>query len=125
MKLWNKGIKLNTLIEKFTIGNDPELDLYLAEFDVLGTLAHIKMLESIKILTREEHSKLKNELKEIYTQIKENKFHIEEGVEDVHSQIELMLTKKLGELGKKIHAGRSRNDQVLVDLHQEQNENNS
>jgi argininosuccinate lyase len=116
MKLWNKGIKLNTLIEKFTIGNDPELDLYLAEFDVLGTLAHIKMLESIKILTREEHSKLKNELKEIYTQIKENKFHIEEGVEDVHSQIELMLTKKLGELGKKIHAGRSRNDQVLVDI---------
>jgi argininosuccinate lyase len=116
MKLWNKEIKLNTLVEKFTIGNDPELDLYLAEFDVLGTLAHIKMLESIKILSREEHSKLKNELKEIYTQIKANKFHIEEGVEDVHSQIELMLTKKLGDLGKKIHAGRSRNDQVLVDI---------
>jgi argininosuccinate lyase len=116
MKLWNKEIKLNTLVEKFTIGKDPELDLYLAEFDVLGTLAHIKMLESIKILSREEHSKLKNELKEIYTQIKANKFHIEEGVEDVHSQIELMLTKKLGDLGKKIHAGRSRNDQVLVDI---------
>lgn len=116
MKLWNKGEKLNTLIEKFTVGNDPELDLYLAEFDVLGTLAHIIMLESIKLINKKELSQLKGELKKIYRQIKESKFHIEENIEDVHSQIELMLTKKLGDLGKKIHAGRSRNDQVLVDI---------
>ena len=116
MKIWNKGGILNTLIENFTISNDRKLDLYLAEFDVLGTLAHIIMLENIRLINKEELSKLKDELKKIYKQIKENKFYIEEGVEDVHSQIELMLTKKLGDLGKKIHAGRSRNDQVLVDI---------
>ena len=116
MKLWDKGGKINTLIENFTIGNDRKLDLCLAEFDVLGTLAHIMMLENISLLNKEELSKLKVELKKIYKQIKENKFHIDEGVEDVHSQIELMLTEKLGDLGKKIHAGRSRNDQVLADI---------
>ena len=116
MKLWNKGKKLNALVDSFTIGNDQKLDLYLAEFDILGTLAHIMMLENIDLLSKEELLKLKNELKNIYKQIKENKFQIEEGIEDVHSQIELMLTKKLGDLGKKIHAGRSRNDQVLVDI---------
>jgi len=116
MKLWNKGGKINTLIENFTIGNDRKLDHYLAEFDVLGTLAHIIMLENIKLINKEELSKLKDELRNIYKQIKENKFHIDEGVEDVHSQIELMLTKKLGDMGKKIHAGRSRNDQVLADI---------
>ncbi len=116
MKLWNKGGKINTLIENFTIGDDQKLDLYLAEFDVLGTIAHIIMLENIGLLDKEELSRLKKALKEIYRQIKENKFHIGEGVEDVHSQIELMLTGKLGDLGKKIHAGRSRNDQVLTDI---------
>lgn len=116
MKLWNKGKKIDALVDSFTIGNDQKLDLYLAEFDVLGTLAHIMMLENINLLSKEELLKLKNELKNIYKQIKENKFQIEEGIEDVHSQIESMLTKKLGYLGKKIHAGRSRNDQVLVDI---------
>jgi argininosuccinate lyase len=116
MKLWNKGGKINTLIENFTIGNDRELDLYIAEFDVLGSLAHIIMLENIRLLNKEELLKLKNELKKIYKQIKEKKFHIDGGVEDVHSQIEIMLTKKLGDLGKKIHTGRSRNDQVLADI---------
>lgn len=116
MKIWNKGGKINTLIENFTIGDDRKLDLYLAEFDVLGTLAHITMLENIKLLSKGELLKLKDELRKIYKQIKDNKFHINEGVEDVHSQIELMLTEKLGDLGKKIHAGRSRNDQVLADI---------
>ncbi len=116
MKLWNKGKKLNALIDRFTTGNDQKLDLYLAEFDVLGTLAHIKMLENINLLSKEELLNLEAELKNIYKQIKENKFQIKEGVEDVHSQIEIMLTEKLGDLGKKIHAGRSRNDQVLVDI---------
>ncbi len=116
MKIWNKGGKINTLIENFTIGNDRKLDLYLAEFDVLGSLAHIIMLENIKLLNKEELSKLKDGLKKIHKQIKDNKFSIDEGVEDVHSQIELMLTKNLGDLGKKIHTGRSRNDQVLADI---------
>jgi len=116
MKLWNKDEKINKKVEDFTVGNDRKLDIYLAEFDVLGTLAHITMLESISLLKKEELHKLKNELLSIYRQIKENKFQIQEGIEDVHSQIEFMLTKKLGALGEKIHAGRSRNDQVLVDI---------
>ncbi len=116
MKLWNKYEKINKKVEDFTAGNDRKLDIYLAEFDVLGTIAHIIMLESIGLLNKNELHKLKNELRTIYRQIKENKFHIKEGIEDVHSQIEFMLTEKLGSLGEKIHAGRSRNDQVLVDI---------
>ena len=116
MKLWNKNEKINKQAEDFTVGSDRKLDIYLAEFDVLGTLAHITMLESISLLRKEELHKLKKELINIYRQIKENKFQIQEGIEDVHSQIEFMLTRKLGDLGEKIHAGRSRNDQVLVDI---------
>jgi argininosuccinate lyase len=116
MKLWNKYEKINKKVEDFTAGNDRKLDIYLAEFDVLGTIAHIIMLESIGLLNKKELHTLKNELLAIYRQIKENKFQINEGIEDVHSQIEFMLTEKLGSLGEKIHAGRSRNDQVLVDI---------
>jgi len=116
MKLWDKGTEINQLIEAFTIGRDTEMDFYLAEFDVIGSLAHIKMLESIGLLTRPELVLLTNELRNIYTAIKAKKFTIEPGSEDVHSQIELLLTRKLGDVGKKIHSGRSRNDQVLLDL---------
>ena len=116
MKLWDKGTEINQLIEAFTIGRDTEMDFYLAEFDVIGSLAHIKMLESIGLLTRPELVLLTNELRNIFTEIKAKKFTIEPGSEDVHSQIELLLTRKLGDVGKKIHSGRSRNDQVLLDL---------
>jgi argininosuccinate lyase len=116
MKLWDKGTETNKLIEAFTIGKDTEMDYFLAEFDVLGSLAHIKMLESIGLLTKPELTSLESELKNIYREIKAGNFVIEEGSEDVHSQIELLLTRKLGDTGKKIHSGRSRNDQVLVDL---------
>jgi len=116
MKLWEKGIQTDLLVEKFTVGKDREMDLYLAEFDVLGTLAHIQMLEKIALLEKSDLIILSGELKEIYQQIKEGNFRIEDGVEDVHSQIELMLTRKLGDSGKKVHSGRSRNDQVLLDL---------
>jgi argininosuccinate lyase len=116
MKLWNKYQRINKKVEDFTTGNDRKLDVYLAEFDVLGTIAHIIMLESIGLLNKNELNTLKNELLAIYRQIKENKFQIKEGIEDVHSQIEFTLTEKLGSLGEKIHAGRSRNDQVLVDI---------
>ena len=116
MKLWSKNQTINELVEKFTIGQDNVLDLQLARFDVQGTLAHIEMLASIGLLTQEELAVLKPELKKIYRQIETGDFRIESGVEDVHSQIELQLTSKLGDVGKKIHAGRSRNDQVLVDL---------
>ncbi len=116
MKLWDKGTKINQLIESFTIGRDTEMDYFLAEFDVIGSLAHIKMLESIGLLTTAELVTLSYELREIYKEIKAGKFVIEEGSEDVHSQVELMLTRKLGDTGKKIHSGRSRNDQVLLDL---------
>jgi argininosuccinate lyase len=116
MKLWDKGTETNKLIEAFTIGKDTEMDTFLAEFDVLGSLAHIKMLESIGLLTKSELTALQSELKNIYNEIKVGNFTIESGSEDVHSQIELMLTRKLGDIGKKIHSGRSRNDQVLVDL---------
>ena len=103
-------------IEKFTVGRDREMDLYLAKYDVLGSMAHITMLQSIDLLTADELKVLLKELKEIYHQAEKGEFVIEEGVEDVHSQVEMMLTRKLGDIGKKIHSGRSRNDQVLVDL---------
>ncbi len=116
MKLWEKDVKVNEEVEKFTIGRDREMDLYLAKHDVLGSMAHITMLESIHLLTKDELELLLKELREIYQLIVDGKFVIEEGVEDVHSQVELMLTRKLGDVGKKIHSGRSRNDQVLLDL---------
>lgn len=116
MKLWEKSTQVNEKIEKFTVGKDREMDLYLAEFDVLGSLAHVEMLESVGLLEKEELEILSTELKVIYQLAKANEFVIEDGVEDVHSQVELMLTRKLGDIGKKIHSGRSRNDQVLVDL---------
>jgi argininosuccinate lyase len=115
-KLWDKGFEIQDKIERFTIGRDREMDLYLAEADVLGSMAHITMLESIGLLQADELKQLLAELKNIHSQIKNGEFVIEEGIEDVHSQVELMLTRKLGDIGKKIHSGRSRNDQVLVDL---------
>jgi len=116
MKLWQKDKTALAVVEKFTVGNDRELDLHLAPFDVLGSLAHIKMLESVGLLTKAELDLLEKELKEIYNQIDTGNFKLDEGVEDIHSQVELMLTEKLGDVGKKIHSARSRNDQVLVDL---------
>ena len=115
-KLWDKNSTINKAIETFTIGSDKELDVFLAPYDVLGSIAHIKMLEKIGLLKAEELKVLHEGLKEIYATIQEGRFRIEEGVEDVHSQIELLLTRKLGDIGKKIHSGRSRNDQVLLDL---------
>jgi argininosuccinate lyase len=115
MKLWDKGTSVNEAIERFTVGRDREMDLYLAEYDVLGTIAHITMLETIGLIEKNELPVLHNELVNIYHEIKEGKFVIEEGIEDVHSQVELMLTRRLGDMGKKVHSGRSRNDQVLVD----------
>ena len=115
-KLWDKGFEINAEIEKYTVGRDRELDLYLAQDDVLGSMAHITMLESIGLLEKEELTALLAQLKEIYSQALQGDFEIEDGIEDVHSQVELMLTRSLGEMGKKIHSGRSRNDQVLVDL---------
>ena len=115
-KLWDKGFSTAQEIERFTVGRDRETDLYLAESDVMGSMAHITMLESIGLLTSNELKTLLHELRAIRKEILEGKFTIEEGVEDVHSQIELMLTRRLGDMGKKIHSGRSRNDQVLVDL---------
>jgi argininosuccinate lyase len=116
MKLWDKGTSVNSLIESFTVGKDREMDLYLAKFDVLGSIAHAKMLQSINLLTMGELVELQAELVNIHEIIEKGDFRIEEGVEDVHSQVELMLTRKLGDTGKKIHSGRSRNDQVLLDL---------
>jgi argininosuccinate lyase len=116
MKLWDKGTSVNNLIEAFTVGKDREMDLYLAKFDVLGSIAHAKMLESIGLLTANELVQLHVELVNIHEVIEKGDFQIEDGVEDVHSQVELMLTRKLGDTGKKIHSGRSRNDQVLLDL---------
>jgi argininosuccinate lyase len=116
MKLWDKGYEPTAEIERFTVGRDREMDMYLAEADVLGSMAHITMLESIGLLTKEELHVLLAEMRNILAEIHQGKFVIEEGIEDVHSQVELMLTRKLGDVGKKIHSGRSRNDQVLVDL---------
>lgn len=116
MKLWSKGFEPDKMIEEFTVGNDRELDLRLAQFDVEGSMAHIRMLESIGLLTADELSQLLDALGDILEMIRRGEFTIEPGVEDVHSQVEFMLTKRLGDIGKKIHSGRSRNDQVLVDL---------
>ena len=115
-KLWTKNVQMTEEIERFTVGRDREMDLYLAKYDVLGSMAHITMLESIGLLEADELKALLAELRNIYSQAEQGKFVIEEGVEDVHSQVEMMLTRKLGDMGKKIHSGRSRNDQVLVDL---------
>ena len=116
MKLWEKSTQVNKKIEKFTVGNDRMLDIYLAKYDILGSIAHILMLQSVGLLSSGELDVLLRELKNIYQLAVNDDFIIEEGVEDVHSQVELMLTRKLGDVGKKIHSGRSRNDQVLVDL---------
>ena len=116
MKLWEKDFEINSEIERFTVGKDREMDLYLAPYDVLGSMAHITMLESIGLLGKDELPVLLKELRNIYEQAQRGEFVIEDGIEDVHSQVELMLTRKLGDMGKKIHSGRSRNDQVLVDL---------
>lgn len=115
-KLWEKNYGINEDIERFTVGRDREMDMYLAKYDVLGSMAHITMLESIGLLGSDELKALLAELKNIYAVCERGEFVIEDGVEDVHSQVELMLTRKLGDMGKKIHSGRSRNDQVLVDL---------
>lgn len=116
MKLWQKNTTVNQAVDAFTVGQDRILDLNLAPFDVLGSLAHTQMLQHIGLLTEEELALIQNELKVIYQEIIQGEFQIEEEVEDIHSQIELLLTRRIGEAGKKIHAGRSRNDQVLVDL---------
>ena len=115
-KLWEKNFSINKEIERFTVGRDREMDMYLAKYDVLGSMAHITMLESIGLLEKDELAQLLAELKGIYATCESGEFAIEDGVEDVHSQVELMLTRRLGDMGKKIHSGRSRNDQVLVDL---------
>ena len=116
MKLWQKGKASLKEVETFTVGTDREMDMYLAAFDVLGSLAHIQMLKSVGLLTKDELAQLQKELKNIYHQIKKGEFKLQEDVEDIHSQIELLLTQQLGDVGKKIHAARSRNDQVLVDI---------
>ena len=116
MKLWEKSVKIDKDIERYTIGRDREMDLYLAPFDVLGSMAHITMLESIGLLEKHELDVLLAEMKKIYADAVAGNFEIEEGIEDVHSEVELILTRRLGDVGKKIHSGRSRNDQVLVDL---------
>ncbi|MFA6872396.1 MAG: argininosuccinate lyase [Bacteroidaceae bacterium] len=115
-KLWEKSVQMNAEIERFTVGHDREMDLYLAKHDVLGSMAHITMLESINLLTSDELNRLLAELKNIYEEAEQGHFVIEDGVEDVHSQVEMLLIKRLGDVGKKIHSGRSRNDQVLLDL---------
>ena len=116
MKLWEKNFEINKEIERFTVGRDREMDMYLAKYDVLGSMAHITMLESIGLLEKDELTQLLAELKNIYRSCERGEFVIEDDVEDVHSQVEMLLTRKLGDMGKKIHSGRSRNDQVLVDL---------
>lgn len=115
-KLWEKNVQVNERIDKFTVGKDREMDLYLAKYDVLGSMAHITMLQSIGLLKGNELKTLLKELKGIYLSAEKGEFVIEDDIEDVHSQVELMLTRKLGDVGKKIHSGRSRNDQVLLDL---------
>jgi argininosuccinate lyase len=116
MKLWQKDIASLKEVETFTVGKDREMDMYLAAFDVLGSLAHIEMLESVGLLTKDELTQLQVELKNIYQQIQKEEFKLQDDVEDIHSQVELLLTQKLGDTGKKIHSARSRNDQVLVDV---------
>ncbi|MCL2098701.1 MAG: argininosuccinate lyase [Bacteroidales bacterium] len=114
--LWNKGTKVNTLVNAFTVGNDREYDLRLAKYDIQGSLAHVKMLTKIQLLTESENVLLCAELQKLATEVENGTFVIEREVEDIHSQIELTLTKRIGEAGKKIHSGRSRNDQILVDV---------
>ena len=116
MKLWDKGYKIDDAIERFTVGKDKELDLLLATHDILGTMAHVTMLEHVGLLSKEDINLLLPALRKLYAEAEQGNFVIEEGIEDVHSQVELMLTRQLGEVGKKVHTGRSRNDQVLVDL---------
>ena len=116
MKLWDKGYKIDDAIERFTVGKDKELDLQLAPYDILGTMAHVTMLASVDLLSKEDLAVLLPALRELYAEAQAGNFVIEDGIEDVHSQVELMLTRRLGEVGKKVHTGRSRNDQVLVDL---------
>ncbi len=115
-KLWDKGFEPDKMIEEYTVGADRELDMRLARYDVEGSLAHIAMLETIGLLTADELQTLTEGLRQIATEIEEGNFEIEEGIEDVHSEVEVLLTRRLGDVGKKIHSGRSRNDQVLVDL---------
>ena len=115
-KLWQKNNQTSSLVEQFTIGKDQQMDQYLATYDVLGSIAHTTMLSEVGLLTKEEQVQLKKALIEIYNQIQSGNFELEEGVEDIHSQVEMLLTKKLGDVGKKIHSARSRNDQVLVDI---------
>ena len=115
-KLWDKGYDEDARIDAFTVGHDRELDLELAPFDILGTMAHITMLESVGLLSKADLERLLPELRSLYSLASEGKFEIEPDVEDVHSQVELLLTRALGDIGKKVHTGRSRNDQVLVDL---------
>ena len=116
MKLWDKGYNVDDKIDKFTVGLDREMDLFLAPYDVMGTMAHITMLESVGLLKKDELTVLLAELKNIYQETLKGNFRIEDDIEDVHSQVELMLTRRLGDIGKKVHSGRSRNDQVLLDL---------
>ena len=116
MKLWDKGYKIDDAIERFTVGKDKELDVLLAPYDILGTMAHVTMLESVGLLSKQDLDVLLPALRDLYIEAQTGNFVIEEGIEDVHSQVELMLTRRLGEVGKKVHTGRSRNDQVLVDL---------
>jgi argininosuccinate lyase len=119
MKLWQKNIPAgdgSKQVEIFTVGKDRDMDMYLAAFDVIGSLAHIDMLESVSLLTKEELEQLQIELKNIYWQIQKGEFNLNDDAEDIHSQVEFLLTQKLGDTGKKIHAARSRNDQVLVDI---------
>ena len=115
-KLWDKGFNVSKRIEDFTVGKDRELDLLLAPYDIQGTIAHITMLESVGLLGKDELDALTKELKSILRMAENGSFRIDDDVEDVHSQVELMLTEKLGDLGKKVHTGRSRNDQVLLDV---------
>src|SRR5690606_6192970 len=116
MKIWQKNVDVDSFVETFTVGNDRAMDLHLAAADVLGSLAHTQMLNSINLMSDADLEIVQNELKQIYRDILDGNFAIEDTVEDVHSQIEMLLTQRVGEAGKKIHAGRSRNDQVLVDL---------
>ncbi len=116
MKLWQKSTHVSSAVETFTVGNDREMDLLLAPFDVLGSIAHVMMLAEVGLLTKAESNSLVQELRSIYKQIHDSQFTIHESVEDIHSQVEFLLTQKLGDIGKKIHSARSRNDQVLVDI---------
>ena len=115
-KIWKKTTDVDKRVDQFTVGKDRELDIFLASYDVLGSMAHIRMLASVGLLGQDELQLLLKELKSIYHEVETGNFSIEESAEDIHSQVELLLTRRLGDIGKKIHSGRSRNDQVLLDL---------